>query len=71
MRSIVPPKDHRITVALDATWISLNKYGGWLAHKWDLKKVSGRIKLHVAVDVDTNEIPAFVVTDEASAISPV
>ena len=60
----VCPKPHPITVALDATGISLNKYGGWLAHKWNRKKVSGWVKLHVAVDVSTNEILAFVVTDE-------
>ena len=61
----VPPKPYRITVALDATGISLNKYGGWLAHRWNMKKASGWIKLHVAVDVSTNEILAFVVTDES------
>lgn len=63
-RGNVRPKPHPITVALDATGVSLNKYGGWLAHKWDRKKVSGWVKLHVAVDVDTDEILAFVVTDE-------
>ena len=61
----VTPKPYRITVALDATGISLNKYGGWLAHRWNMKKASGWIKLHVAVDVSTNEILAFVVTDES------
>ena len=60
----VCPKNHPITVAPDATGISLNKYGGWSAHKWNRKKVSGWVKLHAAVDVETNEIPAFVVTDE-------
>ena len=61
----VVPKQRKITVALDATGISLKKYGGWLAHKWNMKKVTGWIKLHVAVDVDTNEILAFVITDES------
>lgn len=60
----VVPKKRKITVALDATGISLRKYGGWLAHKWKTKKVSGWIKLHAAVDVDTDEILAFVITDE-------
>ena len=60
----VLPKPRKITVALDATGISLRKYGGWLAHKWNKKKITGWIKLHVAVDVDTNEILAFVITDE-------
>ena len=61
----VVPKQRKITVALDATGISLKKYGGWLAHKWNMKKSTGWIKLHVAVDVDTNEILAFVITDES------
>ena len=61
----VPPKGHPITVVLDATGISLSKYGGWLAHKWNMKKTTGWIKLHVAVDANTNEILAFVVTDES------
>ena len=61
----VVPKDHKITVALDATGISLKKYGGWLAHKWNMKKTTGWVKLHAAVDVDTNEILAFVITDES------
>ena len=61
----VIPKQRKITVALDATGISLKKYGGWLAHKWNMKKVTGWIKLHAAVDVDTNEILAFVITDES------
>ena len=60
----VVPKKRKITVALDATGISLKKYGGWLVHKWNMKKATGWIKLHVAVDVDTNEILAFVITDE-------
>jgi len=29
----VGPKPHPITVALDATGLSLNKYGEWLAHR--------------------------------------
>ena len=55
----VGPKPHPITVALDATWMSLNNYGGWLAHKWKKKKMTRWIKLHAAVDVDTNEILAL------------
>ena len=61
----VRPKHHKITVALDSTGFSLNKYGGWMAHRWNLKKLTRWVKLHVAVDVDTNGILAFVVTDES------
>ena len=49
---------------MDSTGISLSKYGGWLAHRWDMKPVTGWIKIHAAVDVDTNRILAYAVTDE-------
>ena len=55
----VSPKAHPITVALEVTGMSLNKYGGWLAQKRKKKKVAGWIKLHTAVDVYTNEILAL------------
>ena len=32
--NVSPKPPPPITVALDATGMSLNKYGGWLAHKW-------------------------------------
>ncbi len=44
--------------------MSLNKYGGWLAYHWNKKPVTGWIKLHAAVDPDTNRILAYAVTDE-------
>ena len=31
-RCEVTPSDEAISVAVDSTGISLNKYGGWLAH---------------------------------------
>lgn len=60
----VEPSDAPLSVAVDSTGISLSKYGGWLAHRWDLKPVTGWVKLHAAVDVDTNRILAYAVTDE-------
>ena len=60
----VHPKGRKITVALDATGLSLNKYGSWMAHKWKPKIVTGWIKLHAAVNADTNEILAYVITDK-------
>ena len=53
-----------ISVAIDSTGMSLNKYGGWRHHHWNLKSVTGWIKLHAAVDPDTNRILAYAVTDE-------
>ena len=53
-----------ISVAIDSTGMSLNKYGGWLSYHWDKKPVTGWIKLHIAADPDTNRILAYAVTDE-------
>jgi len=53
-----------ISVAVDSTGMSLNKYGGWLAYHWNKKPVTGWIKLHAAVDPDSNRILAYAVTDE-------
>ena len=54
----------RRTVAVDASGIRLNIMGKWLTKQWNGKEVTGWIKLHVAADVDTNEILAFVITTE-------
>ena len=56
-----------ISVAVDSTGMSLNKYGGWRCHHWNLKSVTGWIKLHAAADPDTNRILAYAVTDEKGA----
>lgn len=61
----VTPSEEAISVAVDSTGISLNKYGGWLAHRWNKKPVSGWVKLHVAVDVETNRILSYAITDES------
>jgi transposase len=53
-----------ISVAIDSTGMSLNKYGGWMSYHWNMKPVTGWIKLHAAVDPDTNRILAYAVTDE-------
>ena len=53
-----------ISVAVDSTGMSLNKYGGWRCYHWNLKSVTGWIKLHAAADTDTNRILAYAVTDE-------
>ena len=61
----VTPSETAVSVAVDSTGISLNKYGGWLMHRWNMKPVSGWVKLHAAVNVDTNQILAYVITDES------
>ncbi len=53
-----------ISVAIDSTGMSLNKYGGGMSYHWNMKPVTGWIKLHIAADPDTNRILAYAVTDE-------
>ena len=53
-----------ISVAIDSTGMSLNKYGGWTSYHWNMKPVTSWIKRHAAVDPDTNRILAYAVTDE-------
>lgn len=60
----VRPLEEAVTVAIDSTGLSLSKIGGWLSYKWNKKMYAGWIKLHAAVNVDTNEILAYVITDE-------
>ena len=55
--------DDDIIIAIDSTGIKVTNRGQWMQEKWQLKK-KGYIKIHVAVDIKTKEIPALEVTDE-------
>jgi transposase len=60
-----PFAGRRITLAVDSTGVRPSSAGEWMAETWGRSaKKRGWIKLHAAVDVDTNEILAFVITDE-------
>ena len=54
-----------ITVAIDSSGLRLSAAGRWRTKRHNDKDVSGWMKIHVAVDVATNEMPAFVITTEA------
>lgn len=58
-------RNREVTVAVDATGMSLNSYGGWMAYKWNKNLETGWIKIHAAVDVDSARIIAWVITDES------
>jgi hypothetical protein len=58
------PSAGRITVAVDSTGVRPSAAGEWRVKRYDGKKQRGWMKFHAAVDVDTNEILAFVVTAE-------
>ena len=59
----VEPRPHAITVAVDSTGMSPDRPSGWKVYHWNQRYVRGWYKLHAAVNVDTNEILAYVVTD--------
>ena len=57
--------DNEIIIALDSTGIKVTKRGQWMQQeKWNIKKKKGYLKIHIAVDVNTQEILALEVTDE-------
>lgn len=61
-----PAEDGKdVTAAIDASGFSLNKYGGWIFHKWNMEPVTGWVKLHAMVDVETQILLSYVVTDES------
>ena len=59
-------KEEDVSVAVDSTGMSLRKYGGWL-RKYHNKReeANGWIKVHVVVNTCTEEILAYVITDES------
>lgn len=58
------PRPGKIIAAADATGITYTNNGGWIAERWNSKKIKGWIKLHTLVNTATNEILAFVVSGE-------
>jgi hypothetical protein len=56
--------DDGIIIALDSTGIKVTNRGQWMQEKWNIKKKKGYLKIHIAVDVNTQEILALEVTDE-------
>lgn len=56
---------HDVTAAVDSSGFSLNKYGGWKFHKWNLEPATGWVKFHAMVDVETQEVLSYVITDES------
>jgi hypothetical protein len=51
-----------IVIALDSTGIKITNRGGWLPHKWNVRK--GYLKIHVAVDIKKKKIVSLEVTSE-------
>ena len=56
--------DDEIIIAIDSTGIKVTSRGQWMQEKWNIKKKKGYLKIHIAVDINTQEILALEVTDE-------
>jgi IS5 family transposase len=54
-----------IILAVDSTGIKITNRGDWMRHKWSRKR-RGFLKIHVDVDVSTNQVLAVKITDEHS-----
>ena len=50
-----------IVIALDSTGIKLANRGGWMHHKWHVRK---GLKIHIAVDIKKKRILSLEVTSE-------
>ena len=57
------PRSVPITVAIDSTGLSPDRPSGWRVYHWNQKSVRGWYKLHAAVDTETSEILAYVITE--------
>jgi len=62
----LPKDDEPFVVAVDSTGVKVTNRGDWMREKHG-KKHRGWIKVHIAVDVKTNQILTLEVTDEKTA----
>lgn len=65
--SYVRPKtrSRKLRVAVDFTGSNPSKTALWRENKWVAgPKRRGRLKLHVAIDIDSGEILAYIITDD-------
>jgi len=60
----LPTNKGKIVVAVDSTGIKVTNRGDWMRKKWWRKERRGWIKVHIAVDVETNKLLAMEITDE-------
>jgi hypothetical protein len=54
-----------VVVAVDSTGIKVSNRGEWMREKWKVRR--GWIKVHVMIDVETNEILGLEITDERTS----
>ena len=52
-----------VIVAADSTGIKVTNRGEWMREKWRIRR--GWIKLHIMIDVETNQVLGLAITDES------
>jgi hypothetical protein len=52
-----------MVIAVDSTGVKVTNRGEWLREKWKIHR--GWIKVHIAVDTETNRLVGLEVTDES------
>jgi len=48
-----------VIIAIDSTGIKVTNRGEWMRHKWHCKSRKGYLKIHVAVDINNNNIKSL------------
>jgi len=56
-----------LVIALDSSGVKVTNRGEWMREKWKVRK--GWIKVHIAVDVKTNQLVSLRITDERTGDS--
>ena len=66
----IPESEDEVVAAVDATGIKVTNRGEWI-RKYHTREQRGWIKVHIAVDVENNELLSIEVTDEKTGDSEV
>ena len=61
---VAPDPRVAITVAIDSTGFSTDQACGWRVYHWDKRKNRCWFKLHIIANTDTNEVLAYMITEE-------
>jgi hypothetical protein len=51
--------DDVVIIAADSIGIKVTNRGQWIQDKWNVKNKKSYLKIHIAVDIKTKEIPAL------------
>ena len=74
LQDLLPPLDlgSDLVLAVDASRMKIDKYGGWMRQKWadKSKKRRGWIKMHIIADVKTHAVVDVQITEETVGDQP-